>query len=234
MKLRVTLGLAVALSALATAAFAYPNLNGATGLVGIPNAYTVPSGQLVGAADYVDANNGFIFRGIYGLSPNLEVGATASLADNDGFSIGGKYRIPADIAGFDTAFGLTYADLDEVGSGFQVSFTGTQPLSGSVEEGNLLLWTLGVNFTDFEDASAIRPYTGAQLLLSPRTEVGGEFMLEAGDFNESIFSLYVRQRFNAALSGQIGFTNAVGFTGTDDAGLFVGASYVFSGPGATE
>lgn len=232
MRLRLSFGMAVALLASATAVFAYPNLNATTGLIGVPNAYVVPSGSLVGAADGLFFDDTLLnVRALWGLSNKLEAGVGGVFGNGSGLILNAKYRFAGTVSGFNVAAGAGYQSAD-VGNGFQVYAVGTAPIINP-ERGMRLLGSLGVNFTDMEDASAIRPFVGAELLLSPRTEIGGEFMLEAGDFDNSISSLYIRQRFTSRWAAQAGFTNANGFVGQDDHDFFVGAAYTLSGPATT-
>lgn len=220
------LGIAAALMAWATTGFAYPNLNATTGLIGVPNAHVVEAGQLVGAADLIFLDDTtFNIRAIYGLTERLEGGIALVSGSDDGVALNAKYQLPINPLGFTWATGLTYITADDAGSGFQLYFAGTKPLG--TPEGAALYGTLGLTFTDLEELTALRPFAGVQWLLAANTEVGAEFELEAGDFSESILSVYLRQRLGNNLSGQIGITNANGFAGTRDHDLFVGASLAF-------
>ena len=221
--------LVVALAlALATAGFAYPNFNATTGIVGVPNALTVAGGAFIGAADIsFQDDTQVILRAIYGLGPNFEVGGLIGLGDNNSFGVTGKYRFQFLGPSLDTAVGLSFADADEAGSGFQLFLVGSRMILGEPDEDMSILGSLGVTFTDFEELSGILPFVGAQLMLPGNLEVCGEFVLEAGDFTESIFSLLLRKQFTETWAAQVGFTNATGFLGTGDSDLFIGASYAF-------
>jgi hypothetical protein len=120
---------------------------------------------------------------------------------------------------------MTLITGDQVGNGTQIYVTGTRPFGVHEENGTGLFGTVGVNFTDVDNRSVFRPFVGAQLRLDTSTEVAGEFVLESGDWGDSIFSLLVRQRLSDRLTGQLGLTNAFGFTGSDNLAFFVGAAY---------
>jgi len=226
MNIQRLLLVAIAL-ALATAGFAYPNFNATTGIIAVPTAYTTPAGMLVGAADisFQDSTT-LITRAIYGLSPNFEVGALLGLGEETSIGMTGKYRTPL-FPGLGTfSVGLSLADSG-VGSGYQLFFVGSRALAGEDTGGMVLLGTLGLTFTNFEDLTGILPFAGAELRLSEGFEIDAEFVLEAGDFNRSTFSLLARKRITDTWGAQLGFTNAVGFLATADSNLFFGASYVF-------
>lgn len=220
--------MAAALMVWAVAASAYPNLSATTGLIGVPNGNVVPAGQLVGAADFIFFDDSLLnARVVYGLTPRFEGGAAVVLGDDTGVILNGKYQLPSTFFGFTSALGATFSTGSDSGDGWQIYLAGTRSLFGEAEGGSQLFGTVGVNFTDLEDATGIRPFFGAQWVLGGGMEIGGEFMLEAGDFNESISSLYLRHTFTPGFSGQVGFTNANGFAGQDDHDLFVGASFAF-------
>jgi hypothetical protein len=213
---------------LAAAGFAYPNVNATTGIFGVPNALTVPNGTLDGAADILFVDSTTVnARAVLGLTGRFEVGAGVTAGDNTGVGITGKYRLPILPQLGTVALGLSFADINDTGSGYQLFGVATKALTGATSTDMRLLGTLGVTFTNFEDRSGILPFVGAQLQLPQNFEIAGEFELEAGDFDESITSLLLRKQVTDRIGGEIGFTNATGFLGTSDHDLFLGLSYAF-------
>lgn len=232
MKLWLPFGMTTVLMIWASTVFAYPNLNATTGLIGVPNSHIVAPGEITGAVDAVFFDDSFLnVRGVFGLTPQLEGGVAAILGDNSGVALNAKYQFGAKPAGFTWAFGATVIAADEPGDGWQAYIVGTQPLALGGTAGSQLYGTVGLNFTSLDHASAVRPFLGAQWLLAPRYEIGGELMFGSGDLDESISSLYLRHTFNPQLSGQIGFTNANGFIGRHDHDLFLGVAYTFKSGG---
>ncbi|MHB0935887.1 MAG: hypothetical protein ACYDCO_20285 [Armatimonadota bacterium] len=223
--------LAAAALALATAGLAYPNFNGSTGIIAVPNALIQADGAFFGAADVIFFDDAAInARAVLGLTDNLEVGAALILGDNTGFGVSGKFRLPVATGAGAWAVGLSFADTDEGGSGYQAFVVTSRTLTGAAD-GMDLLGSLGATFTDFENATGFRPFIGAQLMLPGAFEIDGEFELEAGDFTDSIFSLGVRRQFTSTLGGELGFTNARGFLGEGDASFFLGVNIALPSPG---
>lgn len=223
--------LAAAVLALATAGLAYPNFNGATGIISVPNAMIQTNGAFFGAADVIFFDDAEInARAVLGLTSNLEVGAVLSLGDNTGFGVSGKYRLPMTAGTAAWALGLQFADSNDSGSGFQVYVVASRALTGT-GTGMDLLGTLGATFTDFEDTSGFRPFIGAQLMLPQAFEIDGEFELETGDFTDSVFSLGVRKQFSPRFGGEIGLTNARGFLAEGDTSVFIGINIALPSPG---
>jgi hypothetical protein len=222
---------AAALLGLTTIALAYPNFNATTGIIGVPNGIIQENGTFIGAADIVFIEDTLInARVVYGLTDNLEVGAVLNLGDDFAFGLSGKYRLPVTPTAGAWAIGLSFADTDEGGSGFQAFIVASRSLTGDMT--NLdLLGTLGATFTDFEGTSGFRPFVGAQLMLPNDFEIGGEFELEMGDFTESIISIVVRRQFSPTIGAEIGFTNASAFFGTSDHDLFLGINIALPPPG---
>jgi hypothetical protein len=208
---------------------AYPNLSATTGILAVPTAATVSAEEFVGAADILFFDDTTInARIVYGLTNQFEVGAALIAGTDTAFGVNGKYRTGLMLAGFDWAVGASLITGSDVGDGMQVYFVGTRPIGLAQAGVANLIGTIGVNFTDLDsDISGIRPFIGAQLRVATATEVAGEFVLEAGDFDDSIFSLLVRQQLNPRLTGQLGLTNAFGLTGTDNTDFFLGAAYAF-------
>lgn len=207
------------------AARAYPNLNATSGIMAVPTAIVVPAGDAMWAADVLFQEDTTVNgRVVFGLAERLEVGAGFIAGEDTAFGLNAKYRLPAMIAGFAWAAGITGIFGDDIDEGMQIYATGTRPFEFG--DGMTLLGTLGVNFTDVDTASAVRPFIGGQLQLGGGTEINGEFVFETGDFDESITSLFVRHRFSDRIVGQVGFTNAFGFTGVSDHDIFIGLALI--------
>lgn len=210
---------------------AYPNLNATTGILAVPTASMVGDGAFVGAADILFQNDTLInARAVYGVSDQFELGAGIIAGNDTAIGVTGKIGLAGlDIGGFSWAGGASLISGSDslTGDGWQIFFTGTKPFGSGGVEGATLLGTVGIGFTDIDQASALRPFVGAQLRLSPRTEIDGEFVFETGDFDESILSLFIRHQMTDDFSVQAGITNATGFTGSEDHDLFVGGSWAF-------
>jgi|GEM_PF-1071664 len=224
---------AMSLLGLTTIALAYPNFNATTGIIGVPNGLIQEQGALFGAADVVFLDNSLVnVRAVYGLTENLEVGAVLNLGDNTAFGVSGKYRLPVSPTAGMWALGLSFADTDEGGSGFQAFIAASRTLTGDTTDMNLL-GTLGATFTDFEDTSGFRPFIGAQLMLPNDFEIGAEIELESGDLGDSIISVVLRKQFSSTIGGEIGLTNASAFFGGPDHDFFLGINVALPPPGGS-
>lgn len=224
-RLQIT-GVALSLAFASLGVFAYPNLNATTGILAVPTAETVSARTAIWAGDALFMHDTTLnARFIYGLTENLEVGAGVIAGADTAIGLTAKYHAPTKTAGYDWALGASVITGNQVGDGTQIFLSGTRPFGVKEENGTGLKGTIGLTFTDIDSASAFRPFVGAQLRLDTKTEVAGEFVLESGDFGNSIFSLLLRQQLNNRLTGQLGFTNAYGFTGAEDSSFFIGAAY---------
>jgi len=221
---------AAALLGLTSIALAYPNFNATTGIVGVPNGLIQAEGAFFGAADIVFLDDTLVnARAVYGLTDNLEVGAVLNLGNNTAFGVSGKYRLPVSPSAGSWALGLSFADTDEGGSGFQAFIAASRSLTGNMTDMNVL-GTLGATFTDFDEASGFRPFVGAQLMLPNDFEIGGEFEIESDDFGDSIISVVLRKQFSPTMGAEIGLTNASAFFGGPDTDFFLGVNLAMSPP----
>lgn len=213
---------------MAIPAHAYPNLNAATGLLAVPTASIVTAGNFVVGADVL-SNDDATFNGriIYGLTPQLEIGAGFVSGEDTATGVSAKLALAGTIAGFHPAIGISVINGNDnaISDGTQVYLVGSKVLSDTRHGAGTLIGTLGVNFTDIDTASAVRPFVGAQLRLGDRTELDGEYVLSTGNFNRSIHSIFVRHVLNETWTIQTGFTNAVGFTGSAHNNFFMGTAY---------
>lgn len=229
MKILYTLSILAASLALGSVAMAYPTLNGATGIVALPNALTAADGSVVGAADLLfDSENTLKLRALYGLNNRVELGASLSTGIVDGLSVGGKYRFTDAHAAFNLAAGgsLTLANHDE--TGVDLYLVGTQGIALSSEARKLLL-SFGVHFISFEGDHTMRPFIGGQYPLGSRTEIGAEYELKDSDlFKSPMTSVVLRHKFTRTWAAQLGISNATGFGATKDYRPFIGAQYTFS------
>ena len=131
------------LAALACAAYAYPTLGGPTGLVTVPDATVVPTGQLQIAVDWwnLESDDAIIpLRLLYGVNDSLELGATFTTSEatgsDDVWSINAKFVTPLQLADSTMAVGASYAqDGDDVltvygalSKEFNENFAGTAAL----------------------------------------------------------------------------------------------------------
>lgn len=223
---RMLMAVALALT-LATVGFAYPNVNATTGIFGVPNALTAPSGTLDGAADILFFDTTTInARAVLGVTGNLEVGAGITGGDNTAIGITGKYRLPTTSSLGTLAIGLSFADVHHTGSGYQAFVVATRPIGATT--GNRLLGTAGVTLTNFEHTSGILPFVGAQLQIPGNWEIDGEFELKTSHFSKSLSSILVRKQINDRIGAEAGFSNASGFLGAANHDFFVGATYAFN------
>lgn len=218
--------LAAALVA-ATSAFAYPTLNGATGLVAAPTACLMPLGTSMGAIDLVGADDAVNLRALWGVTPRFEAGIALSTGDVGGVAVSGKYQFPTStntpLLG---ALGGTLLVSDEnAADGIQVYLVGTLPL-GAVGSGQAL-GTAGLNYTNMDNASGVRPFAGLQLPLAAQTEVNADIILKTGDFANSVTSIALRHAFSERFLAQLGVTNAIGLDGGDDHDLLLGGALYF-------
>ena len=223
-------GTMMVLVALATITHAYPNLSATTGVVGTPTADTVGLNNVDWAADilFFDSTTGN-GRVVYGLTDRLEVGGALILGEDTGFTIGAKYKLYTIPRSFSWAVGGAINGADHRQSGSQWYVVATKPISSRRVSGSSMQGSLGLNYTDTQAGNGIRPFLNVQLFFGTDTEISGEYQFKNGDaFGEAITSAVFRQRLSGRLTGEIGLTNADGFTGRDDTDVFAGVAYTFS------
>ncbi|HEY3376654.1 MAG TPA: hypothetical protein VGL77_04085 [Armatimonadota bacterium] len=213
----------------ATAVSAYPNLNATTGLVGLPTATEVAPGTLVLAADGLFFDRTLVDgRVVYGVTDRIEVGGGVVVGNHTGILANAKYRLPFTPFGFTTAVGAAFASETDSRDGTQLYFVGTIPLASIAPSGTRIMGTLGVDYTNFDGDSGLRPFAGAQLFLGSRSELGAEYGVGTGSLGKPVSSIYWRQLLTPQWSGQVGFTNIDRFVGRDTHDVFVGLSYLYS------
>ena len=228
MKKHWSLVVVTVLLACAGAAFAYPNLNGLTGIVAVPNAYLQDERTLSAAADVLFLDTTTLnVRALYGLSNRFEVGALAVFAEDTGVGASLKYQfgqIPGDIM---WAAGISVNGVTHGNSGTQIFVVGTKAFPVKQVTGCQVLGSVGINFTNVEDTDT-QLFVGAQVGIASGTELGGEYEFSASSpFDHPIVSLVVRHQFGERFVGEAGFTNANGFFGEENYAPFLGIGSTF-------
>jgi hypothetical protein len=234
MKKLLSLGIAAALMAIATAAYAYPTLYGPTGLAVTPTAAIQPMGQFNIAVDYAntDPDETIPVRVLYGIGESFEVGATYFEAEDNAWDINGKWLTPLTLGGFDWALGAVYVDMD-AGSAQNLYFTGTRALTEGDDTMPALAGTIGLDYikTDPDAAngtSKVRIMAGLDAMFANNICASLEYRTEGSGIDaEAGKTIAVRYAFTDALSGQLGFSNTFGLIAGDDMELFAGVNYAF-------
>ncbi len=227
MKRLWSLGMMAAVLAAMSAAPAYVNLNGATGIISLPNANTVGANNFSAAADvlFFDSTR-VVGRAAYGITNHLEVGGAISAGSDSYYGLAAKYQVPLTPLGFNWAVGGSAFHATNGNNSEQLYVAGTRPFPFSGTTGVTFYGTLGANLTWLDSDAGLRPFLGGQLLLGPRTQIDGEVQFDTGSFDErTTLSLGARQVFSPVFSGQIGLTNSVGFLGSGEHSAFVGLSF---------
>jgi hypothetical protein len=211
----------------AGAAHAYVNFNGATGVISLPNANTVGVNTFSAAADLLFFDSTRVdARAAYGITNRVEVGAALNAGSDSNYGLAAKYQLPITPLNFTWALGGSAFHATNGINSQQLYFVGTRPVPFTGTTGVNLYGTVGVNLTWIESEAGFRPFVGGQLLLGPRTQIDAEAQFDTGSFDESTtFSLGLRQNFSPVFSGQVGFTNAVGYLGSGEHSVFVGLSF---------
>jgi len=246
MKKMLILGI-VAAMACASAAYAYPSLAGVTGNGVLPTSAIAPAGFNV-ALDYnndKDSDSGlkasYPLRAIYGVMPNLEVGAGYTMQKTDGsdfnaWDINAKYALPFDgLAGFALAAGARY----ESASGGGAKITATDLYLTATRAFDLselkLDATLGVNWEKLgsdADASGVRFFLGLGTTLANKLSLAAEFQTKKDTLDaKALWDVVARYPFTDMFSGEIGYGNYanLGFGGANKSNLFVGVNATFGG-----
>ena len=225
-----TMSIGLLLLVAALTARAYPNLTGTTGVVGTPTADIVGNHAADWAADllFFDATsvNG---RVVLGLSDRLEAGAMVDLGNDNGFAVQAKYRIYSIPRSFMWSIGAAVAGQNHGNNGSEFYIVGTKPISSRGANGVYMLGSVGLNYTDIEDANGLRPFLNAQLFLGTDKEISGEYEFRTGSgFGDAIASAVYRQHFSGRWGGEIGLSNANGFAGAHDHDVFLGLRYAYA------
>lgn len=262
MKKMLSLGIAVALMAMACAAYAaYPTLLGPTGNGVLPTAAVQPAGQLSAALDLYNTDdddlgvgNTLPLRVVYGVTPNLEIGAGYTKVSTDGdditmWNVNAKYATPVNLLGFAWSAGLVYGSADIAGGDItatQLYWVGDRTIA-LAENTPALNVTAGVNWTQIDPdggdtLDAFRFFGGVSAAITPKLTGSLEMQSAAGDFDEKpMGAITLRYAFTPALTAQVGYTNSflgvIGNTDIDGEATynpFVGINYTFGGMAADE
>lgn len=254
MKKMLSLGIAAALMAMACAAYAaYPTLVGPTGNGVLPTAAVQPAGQLSAALDFYNLDdddtgldNAFPVRVVYGVAPNLEIGAAyikleANDEDANTWAINAKYGPIVNLLGFAWSAGLQYASTDIAAAGDDLTTTQLYWVGDRAfvlgEGMPVMNVTVGANWTKEEvgdfDADGIRGFAAVSAGLTPKLTGSLELQTGKGDLDaKPLGAITLRYAFNPTLTGQIGYSNAVFVDGAEDYKPFIGINYTFGGVAA--
>ncbi|MHB0938151.1 MAG: hypothetical protein ACYDCO_03945 [Armatimonadota bacterium] len=214
MKKLFVLGFAVAL---ACAAYAYPTLNGPTGLVFVPTAAVAPAGQLQVALDWAyfsDFEDADIpLRVLYGINDQFEIGAayfSQEGNEDNAFGINGKFVLPFTAGDAAWAVGASFFDSDDDDSSFGLSLSATKAFTEGFAGTAALLW-------DEDDEFALG--IGAEANFDSGLTLVGEYInfLPSAELN-----MAARYPITEALTAQLGFA-------FDTEATFIGAMYAFGG-----
>lgn len=180
-------------------------------------------------------------------------------SDADTWALNAKVHSPIGFFGFDLAAGAQYAvtGIDTVTLPVQTGRAIALPIVGDDDIKTTQFYavgtrslipiqgvnsisdvraSLGANWTQIdvgdETNSAVRAFTGVEVLLLNKLSVAAEYQTKDEDVgdDEPISSLVARYRVNDRLTVQAGYTNAgynLGLAGSDDHNFFAGASLGF-------
>ena len=219
------------------AAFSYPSLLGPTGGAALPVANVIPAGQWNLAADFYNHSGGGLdasipIRVLYGLGNRVEIGAIYTLTDgDDSWGVNGKILTSSLLGGFNWSIGGVFERFNSDSSAIQAYVVGTRVLIPGNENYPSIRGSIGLNWTLVDifddDANAFRPFFNVDLGFNTGTNVTAEYQFKNSDIDsDALASIVVRHMFTPRLSGQAGFTNAIGgIAGTNDFDLLVGINY---------
>lgn len=226
--------LALACCLFTTAAFGFPTLTGPSGLLALPTTSVIDAGDTEITADYYfihqDAaavKDGILLHVLYGSSADTEIGIGGWLTRTGGkdvsvIQVNAKHLTSWDIAGIAFAVGASVADTSKDASpgythdalSWDAYLVGTDVMIPDDDHTIGIIGTLGANWAGLE-AGAIhgnggRGMAGLEVRLPNMMSLLVEYQTaqpQAGDVRP-LSSLAVRIPFTAALTGQLGYTNA--------------------------
>jgi len=255
MRVHMLLLLAILFAFSTAAAWGYPTLSGASGLVSLPTAEVSPTGTLDLALDYqqVSPADLWFLRANAGLAENLELsGGYTRVSDDDTISIwnlGLKYQIAKESEKrVSLAVGGSLGKLDntesiDLASAFLVlskslSTGGTSARPFAVKGHAGLLWLSAKD--SVVDEALLEPFLGVEFIGEKGASLGLEYRLKDSDLDaDPVFSAVLRYplaKMPSPLWLQVGTTNA-GFAGLGgpDQDLFIGLAYrLTTGQAASE
>ena len=253
MKSLFTTAVAAVLLAMACAAYGFPSLHGATGIVLAPTADTAKFGSLQVAASFYQTGDDalvddtWIARAMFGLLPNIEVGASfwrTQSADEDVDTLIGdaKLQFPLGLLGFDSALGAKIATTDLPGGESlnvqQAYLAMTRGIFGIPGGMQTLGLTVGTNWTKLDNAAsedAFRFFAALELMLMDSLSVAAEYQTEESDLGDDdpLTSIVARLAISTTLTLEAGATNANpltgGFTAGGDHNLFASIAFGWGG-----
>lgn len=224
------------IAALAGAALAYPTLTGPTGFVTLPNAVSLPSGQIAVAADYYNTSDGpvensFPVRATLGLLNNIEVGAAYLFqTDANTWAVNAKLSPIINLIGFNWGAGAQYAQQNLIPTDEKVTqlyWVGDMSMNTGGEGRPAVDLSVGVNWTrsDLLDDSAIRFFAGAEAGFMKNISVLAEYQTKDNSLEtDPLWSVGARLGLTDAISAQVGWTNGP-FFGRADHNLVAGINF---------
>lgn len=232
-----TIVLGLPLLAVASYVSASPTLVGPSGGAFLPNAQIAPLGDCQVALDYYDTdyNSTSPLRGLYGISPNLEVGGIY------------VFNNTSDVWGLNAKWGFSICN--HPGFALGAAYLNARDLDFNAEQVYLLhshhfdrakypvQGTLGINWTRVHDFTGsdnqFRVFGSADVLITDQFLVGVEIQSRASQLGDAqtLTSLYTRYQYGDGWTLQAGLSNAspFGLLTADDHRLFVGVCYEFGG-----
>jgi len=251
MKKLLPLGIVAAL-ALATAAYAYPTLQGPTGLVNAPNAVVAPSNTVSLALDWYNtkdtAGKDMIpVRALVGFLDNFEAGVSYNNAGPIGVSYGinAKYVYPEAFSGFKVGAGLGYAQGDKfagnTGTMTDLYLVTTTPIP-TQSEAFTVDGTLGLQWTQVKatkTADALQPFIGFNSDITIGEKKLGlalDYIIDAPKIgaNKGAFGFAARYDVIKNLTVQVGVDNNTYQNGDAKFKPFLGLNYAYSWAGDDE
>jgi hypothetical protein len=240
----------------AASAWAYPTLDGVSGLVTVPTAEVTPTGAVDLAVDYtkidwwsdlcpVGDTKMYPVRINAGVAENLELSGNYTFLNEDDdvlesiWSVGAKYaflteaedEIGLAISGSWGNIQTDDEDDDVTLTRFALAFTKSFP----VDDDLTVKATAGAAYLklgDWFDESYIRPYVGLELVGEKGANLGLEYRWKDSDIDQkSVFSAVLRLPLmpdaeNSPLWLEVGSTNG-SIIGFDDQDFFGGLCYRF-------
>jgi hypothetical protein len=241
---------------MAGGAWAYPNLQGATGLVTIPTAEVTPAGTIDFALDYQkmdDCLKVYPARVNGGVTDRLELSAAYAKASgdlwgwiplNNFWDVGGKYalltesknKIGLAVGGSFGKVDVEYVDAVDVTKCYAVLSKDLGKTLGYSKTIDLkahagLVWA---KVGDPIDVTLTRPFVGMEVCGKNKASLGLEYRWKDSDLEpEAVFSAVLRYPLGEDLMQplwlEVGTTNGglMGYGG-EESKLFVGIAYRFA------
>jgi hypothetical protein len=249
---------AVLLVLMAAGAWAYPNLDGATGLVTVPTAEVTPANNVDFALDYQKTTDGiqiFPARVSGGVTDRLELSAAYAKANgdlwdyipvNNFWDIGIKYAFMSEpknnfglaVGGSYGKVNVDYYDSANVSKAYAVISKNLGKSLGDSKTINLkahagLLWAK-VDQDYFDNGTLTRPFVGLEVCGKNKSDLALEYRWKDNQIDDkAVFSAVLRYPLGVDLQQpfwlEVGTTNG-GLIGygAQDSKLFVGVAYRYA------